>query len=82
MIKRVKYVETIVQTHYVDVECENEEQLNDFIHDNQKIRVRDGEFLMKKVNYPDVTIKKIKSDCIRKSLGCMYEDETELVTSN
>lgn len=90
MIKRIKYQETIIRTHYLDVECENEDTLNNFIHDNQKFYIettKNGKtnnntktsIKGKAINkYPDVVIKKLQYNANGKSLGCTYVDEIDL----
>lgn len=83
MTKRVKYTETIIKTHYVDIECEFEDELNDFIQDNQQFTLGKNNnkpciYGMKSKKYPNVNIKKVSTDKNFKSLGCTYNDEIVL----
>lgn len=82
MKKRVKYVETITKTHYIDLECENEETLNNFIHDSQRLyltynpeskntRIKG----LRTDRYSDVNVLKFSRDKDIKSVNCIYADE-------
>lgn len=79
MLKRIEYQETLVRKYYVDVECDNEIILNDFIHDNQSVKVdaKNKTIDFKTYSYPDVNVRNIFTTEL-KSTSCKYIDEQQM----